>query len=171
MHPYTNVMLDVIGMPRSVNIKGRAVDPAILFSPALAESLLFWHAASLSSKLHGEILLGTRLVADPEMISGVRLANTSLMPSLTENSPGLGLASAVMLISESGSRIIAPCRKNPNFDYERPILSFREAVRRRYDAGAEISPDDIVLQTVFYDTIVKPVFADIRPSPSPGARP
>ncbi len=167
MDAYTSSVLDIIDMPKHVCIKGKECTPAVLFSPALCESLLFWHAASLSDRLHGEVTLDTKVVADRNAVSGMRLASINKEPSLFDDGKELiGLASGVLLLAEAGDQIISPSRKHASFDYQEVIFAFREEVFKRYADGEPLNPSDHALNTIFYDNITKPARAQVYQSPT-----
>jgi hypothetical protein len=167
MDPYVSPMLEIIGAPRSVNVGGKYVSPAILFSPALCESALFWKASSLSSMLHGEVILSSSLVADPKRVSGCRLAASSREIEITQNKIGLGLAASLLLLCEAGDAILRPAKKHKEFDYSPFIFDFRTAVSGKYSPEQVISPNDFRLETIFYDNIAKPTMSfDYVPPPA-----
>ena len=70
---YTESMMKIVGMPKKVTLYGKSVPTELLFSPSMAESLLYWHASNISMNLHGEVLLDTRVVSAPDEVSGTRL--------------------------------------------------------------------------------------------------
>ena len=78
---YTESMMKIVGMPKKVTLYGKSVPTELLFSPSMAESLLYWHASNISMNLHGEVLLDTRVVSAPDEVSGTRLE------SLTKDFP------------------------------------------------------------------------------------
>lgn len=156
MNFYTDIMLKIISMPKNINIKGKSVSPAVLFSPALCESLLFWQASSISMKLHDSVLLDTKVAADSDLVSGSKLVSFNDGFNLGEKGDGVGLASGLMLLSAAGDQIISPARKHANFDYSPIILGFREVITKNYNKGDILKPDDFELNTFFYDNIVRP---------------
>lgn len=156
MDLYTKAMLEIVGMPRSVKIRGKNVSPEILFSSSLCESMLFWQAASMSVRLHDEVLLKTVVVADKKSVSGAKLVSLDRDRDIEREGLGIGLASSLMILSGAGDIIISPSRKHEGFDYSDSIYAFREAINKGYADGQVLDPSDHVLNSVFYDTIVKP---------------
>lgn len=156
MDIYTHAMLKIISMPRMFNVKGKSVEPGVLFSPSLLEPMLYWHASSLSMRLHDEVLMNTSLKRDDKSVSGISLVSVNKDLEIKNKKIGMGLAASLMIIAESADQLVAPARNRKNFDYAPVILGFRETVCKLYDNGDFISPKDHLLNTYFYDNIVKP---------------
>jgi len=167
---YTTLMLKLISMPRKINVRGKSVSPEVLFSPVFCESMLYWQASSISSRLHGEVALDIRVVADKDKVSGSKLVSLSDDFNLTEDGKGLGLAAGLMLVSAAADQIIAPARKHASFDYANLILGFREIVGKNYDKGQILLPEDYQLNTFFYDNIVVQNRMDSTPVEKPRQR-
>jgi hypothetical protein len=159
---YTKSMMDIVGMPRYVNVNSKRVSPDILFSPAIAESLLYWQAASLSLRLHKSVLLGVEVVYSTSAVSFTELV--SLKKEKFDGDGNNGLAYGLLLLAAAGEYIIKPARKHANFDYAPLITDFRAAVKKNYEPGQVLLPDDFNLNSVFYDNITKPN-RDVRYSP------
>lgn len=151
---YTKIMMEIVGMPRLINIQSKRVSPAILFSSALAESLLFWQSQSMSLRLHGHNVLGIEVISSPEMVSGTEILRIEKNHSDAEADSGLG--AGLMMLAAAGDYIIQPARKHANFDYAPLIIGFRDAVEKHYDGGSVLDPSDFYLNSVFYDNITKP---------------
>lgn len=157
MEMYTHAMLEIIDMPRAVNVNGRSVAPGVLFSPALCEPMLYWHAQSLAVQLHDQPLMDVSILRDDEAISSIKIAKADRNVVFTgEGIKGIGLAASLLLIAEAGDRIIKPARLSANFDYGPVIRDFREQISRCYDHGNVIEPNDHVLNDFFYENIIRP---------------
>ncbi len=161
---YTESMMKIVGMPKKVTLYGKSVPTELLFSPSMAESLLYWHASNISMNLHGEVLLDTRVVSAPDEVSGTRLESLTKEFSVQGDNPAMGLAASLMILSAAGDDIISPMKKHRNFYFAPLIMGFREAVRVGYDKGDVLKANDFKLASVFYDTIVKPA-RDVRYQP------
>ena len=70
---FTQDAMSIVGAPRYVIINGKKMSPSVLFSPALAESMLYWLSQSESYKLFGKNILDLSVVADPSRISYSRI--------------------------------------------------------------------------------------------------
>lgn len=154
---FTQDAMNIIGAPRYVVISGKKMSPSILFSPALAESMLYWSAQSESAKLFGKNILDLSVVADSKRISFSRIDRLSHTAAHSRTGDmGAGLATSLLVVSHAMEMMLKPSRLNPSFDYEEAILSFRELVSKKYKDGEEIKPSDVRLNDVFYDRISKP---------------
>jgi hypothetical protein len=145
------------GAPRFLTIRGRQIDPHVLFSPVVGESLLFWMAQSLSEQLHGVNLLGVSVRANDSAVSGARLHHEPF-PKVPELGDGelVSKAAALMITTETASRILMPARQNPKFDYEGVIVGFREKVIEQYKNGETLKTSDISLHNIVYNELSKP---------------
>jgi len=93
MNLFTSSALRVVGTPRFINVQKKKVSPSILFSSALAESVLYWSAGSLSLRLHNENLLGLEVVCAPSEVSGTRIKSVDTKNNFNEDGTlRLGLA-------------------------------------------------------------------------------
>lgn len=151
---FTQDAMSVVGAPRYVIINGKKMSPSVLFSPALAESMLYWLSQSESYKLFGKNILDVTVVADSSRISYSRIDRMSHLAAHAGTADmGLGLATSLLVVSHAMEQILRPSRLDASFDYESLILSFRGVVARKYGDGDEVKPGDIQLNTTFYDNI------------------
>lgn len=157
MDSFTSSALRLVGTPRFINVQNKKVSPSLLFSPALAESILFWSAGSLSMRLHSENILGLKIVCAPSEVSGTRLESIDKVNTINKDGTlSLGLASGLLILADSVDSIMKPARKDPNYDYSDFVLNFREVVLKNYSPGETLSFDDFKLNNVFYNNIVAP---------------
>jgi hypothetical protein len=156
MDNYILHALKIIGAPRLISIQNKKVAPAILFSPALGEPLVFWLASSISKKLHGKSLMHCDVVADHKRVSGAYLRFEERY-SMTDSQGSfeMSLAASLLILSESADQILSPARSNPNYDYAPLIIEFRETILRNYNANTIVSPDDFQLNTVLEKRVFK----------------
>jgi hypothetical protein len=153
---FTQDAMKVISAPRYVLIAGKKMSPSVLFSPALAESMLYWLVQSESQRLFGQNIMSLSVVSDKNMISHTRINEIQHTPAHSRTGDtGLGLASSLLLVSYSMDALLKPSRLNPKFDYEDVILTFRSLVSRKYKDGEVVRPNDVSLNNAIYDKIEK----------------
>jgi hypothetical protein len=151
---FTQDAMKVISAPRFVQIAGKKMSPSVLFSPALAESMLYWLSQSESHRLFGQNIMSLSVVSDKNMISHSRIDRIAHTPAHSRTGDvGVGLASSLLLVSYSMDAILKPARNNPKFDYEDIILTFRSVVSQKYSHGEVIKPNDVSLNNAIYDKI------------------
>ncbi|MEG3764859.1 hypothetical protein [Alteromonas sp. 14N.309.X.WAT.G.H12] len=154
---FTQDAMKIIGAPRYVTISGKKMSPSILFSPALAESMLYWSAQAKSHKLFGKNILNISIVADFSRIAFARIERLDHAAAHSGTGDvGLGLATSLLVVSHAMDEILQPSRSNPRFDFEDVVLLFRDSVSKRYQNGETIKHGDIQLNNVFHDKICKP---------------
>lgn len=168
MEPYVVSALKIIGAPRHIVIQSKRVSPGILFSPALGESILFWLGNSISSRLHGEHVLGSQVVVDKDRVSGTYVGQIEKSPSIIQkNMPNQSLASGLLILSESAEQILAPAKKDRNYDFADLIVGFRDIVSSKYNKGDFVLPTDFDVADLFNEV----VFKKVRMTPTPSVNP
>jgi hypothetical protein len=158
MIDYKKEALVIIGAPRHVNLNGKKISPEMLLSSALAEPMMYWLAQSLSQRMHGDNLLGVRVIADHTGVSGAKMAKSDPQEvEKTRISSGLGLASGLLILCESVDQILMPAKLIPDFDYDELLMDFRKVVRRDYGQDAAVSPNDFHLNDLIFERLHRPI--------------
>lgn len=160
MTPDVNSALSLLYPPKDVMLNGRRVPPAILFSPAVAESILFWLASSECAKLHRVELPRVEVVAKKEALSGCVANHTPLATSgaLAEKhlTHPIGAAARLMLLASAAEKLLYPTKRHPDYDYNSLILSFNRVVTGIVPENKVVPVSDFQLNDVVLKMLIEP---------------
>lgn len=160
MTPDVTSALSLLYPPKDVMLNGRRVPPAILFSPAVAEPILFWLASSVCAKLHQINLPRVEVVARREALSGCVAIHTPIGAANSKDGSiflhPIGSAARLMLLASAAESLLSPTKRHPDYDYNNLLLSFNRVVTGLIPENGEVPVSDFQLNEVVFKTLIEP---------------
>lgn len=147
--------LKLVQSPDHVSVKGRALPPSMLFTPPLAEPLVYWLTASMSKRLLSHPNNHQEFIADPEHLMGMRRVVQHDI-SVSEYVNSHGAATQLLICAEAISDILTPSKINPKYDYGDLLVTFRDQVDYHYQPGSIVDPNDVHLHKILYNKLHAP---------------